>query len=456
MLSAQDKGNVKVCAIAVTWNCRSFALELVASLHAVKQANLDIIVVDNASTDGTAEAIQAQFPRVTLLQQPENTGGAGGFAIGMQWGVQRGYDFLWLLDGDARVTPDALGEMLVIARDEKVGVVGSQIVMADYPGIIQEIGGSIAPWSGRLRFHHAFEESRLDIEPQDVDYVAACSMLVRAQAAKDAGPFRSDLFIFFDDIDWCARARNAGYAVRTAPRSIVHHHFHGAKPAQPWRIYYGTRNKAEWHWRHGRGIERWLSSYLWIAHGLWNAARFREAGDSDLAEAATRAVEDFSRGDFGRKGFSDKSADLADDGEIDLSGCKVFYLCSGNLAEDLGSIRWWEKHHPQSTKLTVVGGGPITFLARFHRDIIPLPSFPAKADVREGEKMVAIVASDRVRSPRGVKRLLLHRGRLHEPVATEILRPLRSLLFFRIAFSSFILLMKKAFSGTRRAVMGTT
>ena len=95
----------KVCAVVVTYNRKELLRQC---LHSVLQQTrpLDcILVVDNASTDGTLDLLNAEFSNVEQLKLPTNTGGAGGFKAGMQWAYCKGYEWVWVMDDDIEVLP---------------------------------------------------------------------------------------------------------------------------------------------------------------------------------------------------------------------------------------------------------------------------------------------------------------------------------------------------------------
>lgn len=332
----------RVCAVVVAYQCRDDVCALVASLLAQEGDQPRVLVVDNASTDGTAEALAGRFPAVEVLRLARNTGGAGGFAAGMRHALRGGHEFLWLLDGDALATPDALRELLAVAeRDPRIGAAGSQIAMRDHPDLVQEIGGHVEPWTGRLRFVGAFEAVDPDRPSRDVDFVPACSLLARAEAVREVGTFRDELFIFYDDIDWCDRLRRAGWRVVTAPRSLVHHRFHGGKPLAPWRVYYGVRNQLAYHWRNRRGPRRWVETGVWYLHARLRASRWRRRQQHQLAAAAISACEDFLAARSGpRHGAAPPPGDLVD---AQVPERDVVLVGGHDLAADLRFLAWWAR-----------------------------------------------------------------------------------------------------------------
>ena len=104
--------SARVCAVVVTYNRKALLRICLASLFAQTRPIDQIVIVNNASTDGTEVLLRDEFPQLDVLQLPENSGGSGGFHAGMKWAVERGFDWVWVMDDDVRMRPDALETML--------------------------------------------------------------------------------------------------------------------------------------------------------------------------------------------------------------------------------------------------------------------------------------------------------------------------------------------------------
>jgi len=266
-----------VQCIIVTWNQGDEVLRLLESLQDIDYPTdcLSILVVDNASTDGTGERIEAAYPDVVLVTTAENLGGSGGFTVGMKWALEHSnHEYLWLLDSDVIVHQSALEELVVVLEsDEAYGVCGSTMLQLEYPSIINEIGGFVRPESGALQLHrHKWQlshlrgasiddlrsrdlkigrELELSEDAVDVDYVAAASLLVRKKIVEQVGLW-CDYFLHFDDVEWCLRIREAGHRISASVKSIIWHV--SAKSKLPtWVLYYDTRNVLDLLRRHFPG-----------------------------------------------------------------------------------------------------------------------------------------------------------------------------------------------------------
>lgn len=227
--ATRPAGAPRVLAIIVNWNKREHVRRLLGELGALRRPPDEILVVDNASTDGSAEMIAAEFPHVTLLRSPQNVGGSGGFNRGLRWALERGgFDYLWLLDNDVVVHEGALEALLATAEaDPAVGLVGSRIVDLGHPEKTQEVGATIFwPTCTLVKTGENATFARPGTQPAQVfpaDYVASCSLLARTRAVEEVGIWDEGYFVFFDDIEWGIRFNRAGWKVVATTGSVIEH-----------------------------------------------------------------------------------------------------------------------------------------------------------------------------------------------------------------------------------------
>lgn len=219
-------------------------------LQTIENANnecfdLEIIVVDNNSSDGSRKMLIQSFPKVTLIENPENSGGAGGFAMGMQYAVENHFDYVSLLDNDTKVDPEAFVELFMyLKRNPDTGVVGSTILQMDKPKQIQEMGARLDPDTFFLNLlYRDYKINDIDLpEEIECDYVPACCFMTRGEVLKQTGIFDKKYFIYFDDIDWCTRVRRNGYKINAIKSSKVWHKGGGREAKNTIAPYYFTRN----------------------------------------------------------------------------------------------------------------------------------------------------------------------------------------------------------------------
>jgi rhamnopyranosyl-N-acetylglucosaminyl-diphospho-decaprenol beta-1,3/1,4-galactofuranosyltransferase len=227
-----------VCAVVVTHNRKELLRECLQAVTGQTRAPETVLVVDNASADGTPGMVRSEFPSAELLELATNEGSAGGFHEGMKAAAARGFDWLWVMDDDTIPNRDAL-EVLLDARASVDGdpyLLASKVLWTD---------GNLHPmnWPGLGTadfdaFVGGVERSVLRLRSNTFP-----SLLVKREAIEKYGPPRKGFFIWADDIDFTQRILRyeSGYMI---PRSVA---VHKTKTAhKPWegkeRFYYAVRN----------------------------------------------------------------------------------------------------------------------------------------------------------------------------------------------------------------------
>lgn len=299
-------------AIIVTWNKRDYVTRLLKQLKDIDYPakRLGITVVDNHSTDGTIQEIEAFYPSVNLIKNRENLGGAGGFNAGMRWVLENrpACEYMWLLDNDVLVDKGALRELVAVMNSNpEAGICGSKIINIEDPGEIIEVGAFIDYSIGEIRRNIP---DRIELQnPQavfEVDYVAACSLLARTECVKRIGVWYEHLFVYWDDMEWGARFNAFGYKVMASNASIVYHPSWAGRCTDNsaiWRCYYRTRNALWFFNNYATGIRRRLLLACMVVRFAMHAAINCLAAHSTLSRAFLMGVEDFLNGRYGKKEF---------------------------------------------------------------------------------------------------------------------------------------------------------
>jgi len=249
IISTKFKGVVKINSIAVVicnWNKRDFLDRCVSSVINSSFRELDIIVVDNASTDGSANLIRRNYgSKVQVIENLENLGGAGGFNTGIQLALEKGYKYIHLLDNDVVIHPLAIKHLYeYMELHDDVGIAGSLIYSLDQPDCIQEAGARIDFNNFNINLNYSGFINASNIKQEiECDYVPACSMMIRTEALKKAGTMDPNYFIYWDDIDLGYRIKNAGYRIVSYTPSIVWHKKGASTKTNTFSTYYFWRNR---------------------------------------------------------------------------------------------------------------------------------------------------------------------------------------------------------------------
>jgi GT2 family glycosyltransferase len=213
-----------VSAIVLNWNGEGVVEEAVASLLAQTLASMEVIVVDNASTDGSDAAVEQKFAgRVSLIRNARNLG----FGAGNNEGIRRAHGrFILLLNNDAEASPTMAEEMVRAADDdERIGMVAAKVLLHGESGLIDTTGHLLYPdglnrGRGRLEPDHGqYDGCRTALFP------SGAAGLYRRRMLHEIGLFDEAFFLYGDDAELGLRGRRAGWGCAFAPRAVAHHRY---------------------------------------------------------------------------------------------------------------------------------------------------------------------------------------------------------------------------------------
>ena len=215
----------RVVVVVLSWNRREDTIACVRSVRGSRYRNFDLLLVDNASTDGSVVALRREFPDLPLLQTGSNLGYAGGNNAGMSWALANGANYVLLLNDDALVSASCLEELVTFCEcNAKVGAAGPLVCFADTPDVVQTAGMRVQMAGVRVHQIGAGESAERFHEPRfGVDCVNGVALFVRCLALEQVGPLDEDYFLYNEEVDWCLRARRAGWELAIVPAARVLH-----------------------------------------------------------------------------------------------------------------------------------------------------------------------------------------------------------------------------------------
>jgi len=236
-----------VSIIILNWNGKDFLNKCLTSIITnTDYKDYEIIVVDNGSVDGSIQLVEKNFPNVKLIKNHKNLGFSKGNNIGVR--NSKG-DYMLILNNDTEmVDKNWLNNAInLFETDEKIGVIGCKLLYPD--GKLQHAGGKINFLNPHFSSHIGIGKNPDKVSYNrfyEVDYITAAAMFLKKELVKKIGLF-DDIFspIYYEDSDFCIRARRAGYKVIYAPNiKIIHHESPSKKQHENNYInYISTRNK---------------------------------------------------------------------------------------------------------------------------------------------------------------------------------------------------------------------
>jgi GT2 family glycosyltransferase len=291
-----------VVSVVLNSNRRDDTCECLASLRANRYPDHRIVVLDNASTDGSVEVIRARFPGTEIIRLEENRGYAGNNNVGIRAALASGAEWVFVLNEDVVLAPDCLAELMVVAAsDPRIGILGPMVYHHDEPEVIQSAGGRLGPYWISSHFGQDQPDRGQFGGPHPVEWISGCAILVRRAVVEQVGMFDERFFIYWEETDWCVRVGRAGWRIVHVPAArIWHKGVQRDYRPRPSVTYYSTRNRLLMLSKHSAPLPARLAAWGQILRTLasWSI-RPKWRHQREHRNAMWRGVRDYLSGRWG-------------------------------------------------------------------------------------------------------------------------------------------------------------
>lgn len=247
----------RVAVVILNWNGRDDLLNCVSTLPRLTYPNYVAIVVDNASADGSIEALRECFPQQRVLVMEKNLGFCGGNNRGIADALAHGADYVLLLNNDTEMHPELITELVRVAEsDARIGAVGAKNLRLENPAEVWGAYGELTYGKELVRVvGYAQTDGAAYRIVRDVDWVIGNGIMMRRAALERVGGFDEGFFGYHEDVDWCERARRHGFRIVFNGNAIILHKGFGASdPRRPIPfpvLYFLGRNGIYFARKHG-------------------------------------------------------------------------------------------------------------------------------------------------------------------------------------------------------------
>jgi GT2 family glycosyltransferase len=263
-----------VYIIILTWNDKACVLECIESMLKQDYPNYKTIVVDNASVDGSQEAIRLQYPQVHLIANTENLGFAGGNNVGLDYALKEGADWTIIINNDTIVAPDMVSELMKAALEYGADMAGPMMYYYPPKGqgneVIWYAGGVINYFKGKAAHIGIRELDKGQYQGvRETGYVTGCCILTSRRLLEKIGLMDTGFKpIYAEDADWSAKAAKAGFKLIFVPDALLWHKVTASSGGglTPFKVYYKIRNNLKFFRRHAK-FYHWLTIPLFVVLG---------------------------------------------------------------------------------------------------------------------------------------------------------------------------------------------
>lgn len=301
MADANQPATDRVGIVLVNYNGQKFMPDCLESLAKIDYALAQVIVVDNASTDGSADWTQTHYPSVTLIRHTHNQGITGGNNAGIEWCKKNNCDYVLLLNNDTVVEPDFLNQLLLQMEPDCLLV--PKIYFYDNKSLINNHVGGFDYWRGRhLDWFYEKTDSAQSRKIHFAQMASTCALLIPISTFGAIGIMDEAYFMYSDDTDFLTRAVRSGIRIKFVPDAVLYHRESSSSggPNSPLSIYYTNRNRLYFMFKHQHNML--ALAFFFIYFGVTRvltALRYLMNGEAIQLVALKNAISDFQRHKMG-------------------------------------------------------------------------------------------------------------------------------------------------------------
>lgn len=281
-----------VSVISVNYNQSAITLEMLESFRKVTYPNYEIIIVDNGSPNDNPDIIKNNYPEVNLIKSAENLGFAGGNNLGIK--ASNG-DYVMLINNDTEVDPDFLQPLVKkFQSDQTIGAASPKIYFHHTPKMLQFTGFS--KMNNYTIRNHGWGHGKIDSGQFDEDretfFAHGAAMMVSREVMQEVGLMAEVFFLYYEEMDWAQRIRDAGYKIFYVHNSVIYHKESVSTGRQsPLKIYYINRARTIYTLRNNKGLTLWIALiYQYLLAFPKNLLSHLIKGRFDLLKAHCRAM----------------------------------------------------------------------------------------------------------------------------------------------------------------------
>ena len=217
----------QLAIVLVNWNSFELTKDSLESLGQTTFTNYDCIVVDNGSVDCSGDLIEKTFPQAIVLKSATNRGFTGGNNIGMEYAIEKGYQYIMLLNNDVAVEPNFIEPLIErLEKEASIGAVQPLIYFHHDRNLIWNAGSTYNTLLGICatpNYNQKDPQHLCRNQEKKIDWITGCAFMIRSSVLKEVGTLKEGYFIYYEDVDLSFRIKKAGYKLSYVPSSVIYH-----------------------------------------------------------------------------------------------------------------------------------------------------------------------------------------------------------------------------------------
>lgn len=241
----------KIAIIILNYKNSKDTIECVESLEKIGYKNFEIIIVDNDSKDGSIEFLKNHFKdKHAILDSKKNGGFAYGNNVGIKYALKNKADYILLINNDTTVEENFLDVLVETAEKDKTIGITTGLIMNYYDKNKVWYNGGEIDWN-KFYGYHLNERGNLSTleEEKEITFATGCLMLIRKEIFNNVGLLPEEYFMYYEDVDFCAKVQNKGYKIVYNSNSKIYHKISASSGEEesPFAIEWNTRNRIKFY-----------------------------------------------------------------------------------------------------------------------------------------------------------------------------------------------------------------
>lgn len=291
----KESSEPAVAAVIVNWNQPELTVECIRSLQGQAGVEVQIILVDNGSSDGSTHILRQKFPDIEIKETHENLGFAIAANIGIRRSMELGVRYILLMNNDAIADEHMLAHLLE-RRSPETGILAPVIYRYDRPDDVWSVGGMLRPLIlERTEDAHSYDADKMSgSDYLEKDFVTGCCMLIPGEIYESVGMLDERFRMYYDDADFCYRVREHGYLIQVVPSAKAWHHIAASSQGKdtPNERYWMARSSVLFFRKHASGPKSILIFIYRVASAVKMGIRLLSKGNLRAFLAYFRGLKD--------------------------------------------------------------------------------------------------------------------------------------------------------------------
>jgi hypothetical protein len=295
--------NPKIGIIIVNYNGEKYTNDCIKSVLKSSYQNYLVIVVDNASTDNSVKLLEEFNNKIVIIKNNENLGFSGANNIGIKYALENECEYVLLLNNDTEIDKDLIKNMVDSSMKNNNAIISPKIYYYNEPNKIWSAGGGLN-WKKGLSFHYGqneIDKGQYD-QQKEIDFATGCCILIHKSIFDKIGFLAEEYFLYFEDTDFCVRAKRAGIEILYEPSAKLWHKVSSTTGGEESLItlYYGNRNRLYFNDKFNKKNKFYYLTYFYITR-LIKFIMWLLKGQKDKTVIILRAFRDYKEGKMGIK-----------------------------------------------------------------------------------------------------------------------------------------------------------